>query len=249
MMTSFPIEFNFSEKTNLAVFVILITTISFIVYWFAAKSSRIHAAFYSRFSFDDASRKHIFFTKYLGFFVLGIIPLILVMVLFDVSCSDIGLTFRKETFLYSLFWTLALSVIVIPMAYFSAKKPSNLLNYPQIRAKEWTRKTFYINLLGWAIYLFGYELLFRGLLLFLIIDAVGVPVAIAINIMMYSISHVPKGLAETIGAIPLSIVLCLLTLKSGTIWIAFFVHIALSFTNSLTALKYHPEINYIHWKK
>jgi hypothetical protein len=44
-------------------------------------------------------------------------------------------------------------------------------------------------------------------------------------------------------------VLCILTLKSGTIWIAFFVHIALSFTNSLTALAHHPEITYIHWQK
>ena len=235
-------------KANAASFVILFSTVSFLFYYFVASSNRIKSSFYNRFSFDDASRKHIFFTKYLGFFVLGIIPLMLVIVLFDISCRDIGLTIHKETFLFSLFWTIILSIIVIPLAYFSAKKPSNLMNYPQIRAKEWTRKTYYINLFGWAIYLFGYELLFRGILLFLTANALGTPVAIAINCMMYSVSHIPKGLVETIGAIPLSIVLCLLTLKSGTIWIAFFVHLALSWANSLTALKFHPEIN-ISWKK
>jgi membrane protease YdiL (CAAX protease family) len=85
-------------------------------------------------------------------------------------------------------------------------------------------------------------------LLFLLVDTLGVVAAIAINVMMYAISHVPKGLSETLGAIPLGLVLCILTLKSGTIWIAFFVHIALSFTNSLTALAHHPEITYIHWQ-
>ena len=66
---------------------------------------------------------------------------------------------------------------------------------------------------------------------------------------MYAISHIPKGLSETIGSIPLGLVLCVLSLLSGTIWIAFFVHIALSFTNSLTALAHHPEIKYDHWQR
>ena len=31
----------------------------------------------------------------------------------------------------------------------------------------------------------------------------------------------------------------------GTIWIAFLVHVAMAWTNNLTALKYHPEIHLI----
>ena len=73
---------------------------------------------------------------------------------------------------------------------------------------------------------------------------VGMWIAIAINTAMYSATHIPKGLDETIGAIPLGIVLCLLTIASGTIWIAFLVHVAMAWTNSLTAFKFHPEIGY-----
>jgi membrane protease YdiL (CAAX protease family) len=135
------------------------------------------------------------------------------------------------------------------MAYFSAKKPKNLVNYPQIRAKNWDRKTFYINLLCLAIYLFGYELLFRGVLLFPLAETLGIWPAIAINIALYAATHIPKGLDETIGAAPLGLVLCILTLQSGNIWIAFLVHVALAWTNSLTALRYHPDIHYTHWKK
>ena len=60
-------------------------------------------------------------------------------------------------------------------------------------------------------------------------------------------AHLLKKLTdsdETIGAIPLGIVLCLLTATSGTIWIAFIVHVAMAWTNSITALRFHPEINY-----
>ena len=134
--------------------------------------------------------------------------------------------------------------LVIPLAYFSAKKPKNLQNYPQIRAKLWTRKTLFINLLGWALYLFGYEFLFRGVLFIPLEDALGVWPAIAINVALYSATHIPKGLDETLGAIPLGVVLCLLTLASGTIWIAFIVHLAMAWTNSITALKHNPETHF-----
>jgi membrane protease YdiL (CAAX protease family) len=145
--------------------------------------------------------------------------------------------------------TLGLSVILIPLAAFSAKKPKNLVNYPQIRAKTWNNKTFRLNLFGWAIYLFGYELLFRGILLFPLVEAYGVWLAIAVNVALYSATHIPKGLDETIGAAPLGFLLCLLTLMAGNIWIAFLVHVAMAWTNSLTALKHHPEIHYSKWQK
>ena len=130
----------------------------------------------------------------------------------------------------------------------SIKKTKNLKNYPQIRAKNWTKSILFKNLLGWTLYLFGYELLFRGILFIPLIEPLGIWVAIAINISLYSATHIPKGLDETIGAIPLGLVLCLLTAASGTIWIAFFVHVAMAWTNSLTALKYHPEIQYTNGK-
>jgi len=62
---------------------------------------------------------------------------------------------------------------------------------------------------------------------------------------LYATTHIPKGLRETLGALPLGLVLCLLTLTSGTIWIAFFVHLAMALTNSFAALKFHPDMVYV----
>jgi membrane protease YdiL (CAAX protease family) len=229
---------------------IALTLICFTAYWFISQSENIKKMFYDKNDFDAASVKHIFFTKYMGFLLMGILPLLVcLIVLEETSPAYFGLCFLPSTFWFSVMWIVILSLLVIPLAYISGKKPKNLLNYPQIRAKLWTRKIFYINLIGWVIYLFGYEFLFRGILLIPLNETLGLWPAVAINVAMYSATHIPKGLDETIGAIPLGIVLCLLTLFSGTIWIAFWVHVALAWTNSLTALRFHPEIHYVNWNK
>lgn len=238
-------NFNFSwnHQDLLPVLPIILTLIFFILYWFTANSSKIKKYYYSKYSFDMAAYKHIFFTKLFGFFSMGIVPIIICLILIeDYTLSEYGLTFVNETTLFSVLWTIGLSIIVVPLVYFSAKKPKNLVNYPQIRAKVWSKKMVIINALGWFLYLFGYEFLFRGVLLFPLVESLGIWPAIAVNIALYSVTHIPKGLDETIGAIPLGFILCVLTIYSGTIWIAFFVHVVMAWTNTFTALHYNPDI-------
>tara|TARA_Y100000389_G_C17320428_1_gene442743 strand:+ start:174 stop:914 length:741 start_codon:yes stop_codon:yes gene_type:complete len=222
---------------------ILLTLVFFSIYWFTSKSKKIRKRFYNKYDHDQASLKHIFFTKYFGFFSMGVFPTIICFFyLPDLTLADLGLTLIYETSLFSLLWILGLSILIVPLVYFSAKNPKNLINYPQIRAKVWTKKMIFINALGWFLYLFGYEFLFRGVLLIPLIEPLGMWPAITINIALYSATHIPKGLDETIGAIPLGFVLSLLTISSGTIWIAFIVHVVMAWTNTFTALKFHPDM-------
>lgn len=224
---------------------VLCALVFFTAYWFIAKSEKIKASFYKKYDFDNASASHIFFTKCAGFILMGVIPVIVCLLLIDgLSFEDLGIAFYNKTAFFTLVWTAGLCALVVPVAYFSAKKPKNLINYPQIRAKTWTKQIYVKNLAGWALYLLGYELLFRGVLFMPLAATLGIWPAVAINTALYSATHIPKGLDETIGAIPLGAVLCLLTAASGTIWIAVIAHIAMAWTNSLTALKHHPEIHY-----
>ena len=244
-MSLYTIDWNWTALDLKICLPILSTLVFFSIYWFTSKSKKIKAIFFNKYDHDQASLKHIFFTKYFGFFSMGIFPTIICLFyLPDITLEKLGLTFIIETSLFSLLWILGLSVLIIPLVYFSAKKPKNLLNYPQIRAKVWTKKMLFINALGWFLYLFGYEFLFRGVLLIPLIEPLGMWPAIAINISLYSATHIPKGLDETIGAIPLGFILCLLTISSGTIWIAFIVHVVMAWTNTFTALKFHPEMQF-----
>jgi membrane protease YdiL (CAAX protease family) len=236
----------FWREEDITVFLpIMLATVFFAVYWFVAKSEKLKNWFYHKYDFDLASVRHITFNRLVGFMAMGVLPGITALLFIPgYTLAGFGVGFRAETWLFTLAWTIGLAAVVMPLAYFSARKPRNLINYPQIRAKVWTRRTVVVNALGWALYLFGYEFLFRGILLFPLVEQIGVWPAIAVNIALYSATHIPKGLEETIGAIPLGLVLCLLTLASGTIWIAFLVHLAMALTNSFTALKFHPEMQY-----
>ena len=62
---------------------------------------------------------------------------------------------------------------------------------------------------------------------------------------MYSATHIPKGKQETFGAIPFSIILCLITVSTGNMWTAALVHIAMAYTNTLTSFKHQPEMNFV----
>jgi membrane protease YdiL (CAAX protease family) len=245
MYQFFLINSGWDNQNTRIVIPIMCTLVFFVIYWFVSQSEKIRDHFYRKYEFDSASVRHIFFTKYFGFFTLGVAPaLVCLLAIPEISLSDLGFAWISKTVFFSFIWTLGLCAVVIPLAYFSAKKPKNLINYPQIRARIWSRRTLLVNLAGWAVYLFGYEFLFRGVLLFSLYEPLGLWPAVAINIALYSATHIPKGLAETIGAIPLGLVLCILTLASGTIWIAVFVHVAMAWTNSLTALIFHPDIQY-----
>ncbi len=222
---------------------IIMATIGFSTYWFIAHSQKIRNRFFENKDISQASIHHVLFTKYAGFVFMGIIPLVVsLFVLPQYNLADYGLTIIPETTLTSLAWIVGLAVIIIPVASISARNPKNFVNYPQIRAKEWNTSLKVKNAMGWAAYLFGYEILFRGILLFPLVAQFGVWPAVAINVALYSSTHIPKGLDETVGAIPLGIVLSLLTLLTGTIWIAFLVHLTMALTNSFTSLKFNPEM-------
>ncbi len=239
------IDLSWKEEYISSFLPIILALFFFSCYWFIANSEKIKQYFYDKYDFDTASYRHIFFTKIVGFISMGVVPVIFCLLFIDaIPFEKYGVTFIPQTALFSLAWILGLSAVLIPIAYYSAKNPKNLLNYPQIRSKIWTNKIVLINASGWLLYLFGYEFLFRGVLLVPLVQSLGVWPAIAVNIALYSATHIPKGLDETIGAIPLGLVLCMLTLLSGTIWIAFIVHVVMAWTNCFTALYYHPEIHY-----
>lgn len=247
MMNDFlnvDLSFNYQD---LRVFIPVVgALIGFMIFWFAWQSDKLKQKLIDKYGEDKGLANLVIYTKILGGFSMGVLPAVAYLIAFpETTLSELGLGLHQETLLTTALWTLGLGALMVFLMANNAKKPENLVHYPQIRAKVWDRKMFRGNLAGWAIYLFGYEFLFRGVLLFPLVEAIGLWPAIAVNIGLYSATHIPKGLTEAIGAIPLSIVLCLLSVSTGSIWIAVIVHIAMAWTNTTIALKHHPEMQYI----
>ena len=79
-----------------------------------------------------------------------------------------------------------------------------------------------------SVFLFAYEIFFRGILLFTLIDVFGLILGIVICTLLYVLIHAFDSKAEILGAIPFGIVLCLLSYYTQSILLPFIIHIGLS---------------------
>lgn len=187
---------------------------------------------------------HVFFQKLTGFFLMGILPYISVLIFLPDTPFHYGLV--SELHAGDYLYILVPSAILIVLNYFFAGKPENLQQYPQMRIETWTPTILSLNAFGWAVYLLGYEYLFRGVFFFGILPIVGFYQAIAINTIVYSLAHLSKGPKETLGSIPLGILMCIISFKTGSIWASFLIHLAMAWSNEYFALYHHPDM---HFKK
>lgn len=222
---------------------IALVTIGFSIYHFYSISDKVRSKFVQKFGEKRGITRAIWSHRFVGAMTIGILPALIMILWLGKGPSDYGIDFKNHDI--SLYWIFGLALIIIPMNFFNSKKEKNLAFYPNVRELEWTKKMVATNAFTWCAYLFGYELMFRGLLLFATVPLLGEWPAIILNAALYALVHVPKNLEETIGAVPLGIILCLVTLTTGTIWVAFFVHITLALSNFFFSLRHHPEMKII----
>jgi len=217
-------------------------SLGFIGYYFIANAKSFHAVFIRTFGEEKTLIWWIVFQKFTGVVFLGIIPALIGLTILSKTPADFGI--KGGNALITFYWIFLLAAVIIPMSLIFARKPDNIKNYPQIRAKQWDMRLILVNTLSWAAYLFAYEFLFRGFLLFSCEPTLGALPAIAINTAIYAFVHIPKGIKETIGAIPFGILLCIITLQTGTIWVAFIAHVILSQSNEYIALYTNPAMQF-----
>ena len=225
------------------VLVIALLTIGFVTYWFLAESSALRQRMVTADGEMPDNTRWVVFQKLMGFLFLGAIPLGVVLGVLPHTLTDYGLSFANTS--TSLLWVFGLACLVVPLNVNAARRPTNLEYYPMIRATRWSPRLVLTNALATTAYLFAYELMFRGILLSVCVMMLGVWPAIAINVALYSTTHLPKGPAETIGAIPFGLLVCYITLTTGTIWVAVVIHIILSLSNDYLSVHYHPSMQFV----
>lgn len=240
------IDFTFPNEARMIFFPIVIGLIGFCVFWFTYQSDKIKLKYFKKYGEEKGWVEFIFFTKVLGGFSMGVFPLVACLLLLpNTGLSDYGILIDSDKVGTSIIWTIALSIIFVLVGTFGARKEKHWELYPQMRIKRWESSYINKNILGWVIYLMGYEILFRGVLLFALLPVVGFWPAVGINIIMYSGTHIPKGIVETVGAAPLSLVVCILAIHCGNVWPIAISHIFLATSSFFTALKRNPELQII----
>ena len=177
--------------------------------------------------------------KLTGFFLFGAIPFIIFIFILKSGFRESGLTAGVT----SKYWYLLVIMPVFAglMSYFSSRNSKNWSISPQMRIKEWDLQHVLLSFSGWLIYLVGYEFMIRGLLWFLCLAAFGFWPALIINVVIYSLIHIPKGIILTIGTIPVGILFCLLTSLTGSFILALATHVAISVSNDVFSVLNNPD--------
>lgn len=197
---------------------------------------------------DDPALLIRFLSKKIwGLIAMGILPAAAWILLLNKPLRSFGLTLDAVL----KYWPWLLLTIAVPVLLnaFLARNPKIHKMYPQLRINSWTPGLFMLNALGWVFYLLGYEYLFRGILLFGVYEDWGFWGAIATNTAIYSLAHFNKGPGETLGAIPFGVLLCLITLSTGTIWFALLAHLSLALSNDYFSIRYNPDMKFINRKE
>ena len=108
-------------------------------------------------------------------------------------------------------WFAALTALVIwPAVAVSGYRgpPGGRRNHPElpvVPSQPWSTATLLTDAVSWGLYLFAYELLFRGFLLFPLAAALGEWSAVLATSALYAAAHADKGPTEVAASAALGV--------------------------------------------
>lgn len=232
-----------SSSQNEIGLIIFLTLLFYYFYYYTGKSKIAITYLQNTFSNQSPEIVKFLFNKLSGALFLGLLPAILYSAFFHTSLINrFGLS---PDFLTNNWEPIFILVIVIYSILFLRHRSKPTISSLQMNFKKWDIQLFTINAFGWMIYLFCYEFLFRGILLFESFDHFGFWPAIAINITIYSAIHMVYGKEQAIGALIFGAIACYFALDRGTILIPFFMHASLSIFSDYFSIKQNPELSFV----
>ncbi len=165
-----------------------------------------------------------FIGDFITFFVLGIL---IIKFGFKEKLSDYGLRLGdiKTGFSFSL---LFLSVMII-LIWFVSATPAFAEKYPHLSSAKSNWNTLLIYEAGMLLYMFAWEFMWRGFMLFGLEKKFGY-YSVLIQMIPFVILHNGKPFLETFGAIFGGIALGILALRTRSIYYCVITHIGVMFS-------------------
>lgn len=221
---------------------ITFTTLGFTLYHF------LNNSYFKKLNWKGSSQdnnlRNVLLQRLSGITIYGILPAFLFILLAEGGNLSY---YTGKLSLQTFYWLVPAAGLLILVSYLNAGSESNFALYPEIRNREWNISLLFLSALSWIVYLLAYEFAFRGLLFIPAYNLFGFWPAVILNTGIYSLVHVPKSLNEGVGAVFLGFVLCLLVVKTGSFWIAFFAHVVLALSNEWFSISKNPDIKML-WK-
>lgn len=225
----------------LAAIAVLSVFLLFFLYYYTA-DKKIAGKWLIRPLFPSIRNESVDFLSYKlsGIIFTGVVPFIVFLGILNLSPSRVGFVAgRTPGYWYIL---LVLILITLTVSFFSSKSTKIRARSPELRLKDWYPKHVILSAGTWVLYLLGYEFLFRGVLWFMCVEAFGFWPALTINIILYSLVHLPQGVRMAVGTIPVGIIFCLLSSLTGSFLPAFIIHSFIAVSTEMFSLYHEPEV-------
>ncbi len=235
-------EFAWKSEYLVPVVVLLTAGLGFVLYFFTSFSSRYRAALKKKYDQQKAEIIYVLSEKLSGVIFLGILPAVAIAIILKVNILEMGITTINHTI--SPLWYIGVSILITSVNFLFKPNAHHQKMYPQMRIPEWSARPLILDGIGWLFYLLAYEFMFRGFVLFLLVPVLGVWPAIMVSTVMYALAHVPYQMPEAVGAFPFGVFMCMITLYTGNIWLAYVIHVSLAVSNNVSGVFHHPDMKF-----
>lgn len=170
--------------------------------------------------------------EYLYWFIgetipLFILPLLIIKFLFKEKIRNYGVSAGNISL--GIKYTILFSIVMIIIVWFSSANAEFAGRYPHIQEAKMNWTIFFIYELGMLIYMFNWEFVWRGYMLFGLEEKFGF-YAIFIQMIPFVILHNGKPFLETIGAIFGGIALGFLAYRTRSVFYPVLVHFITMFS-------------------
>lgn len=155
------------------------------------------------------------------FFTFFILPVLIIKTLFKEKIKDYGISFGD--YKTGLKITIIFLLVMIPLVWFASSQNDFIKTYPQLKQARGSWQTFFIFETGLLIYMFAWEFIWRGFMLFGLEKKFGY-YSVLIQMIPFLILHNGKPPLETFGAIIGGIALGILALRTRSIFYCVIVH-------------------------
>jgi membrane protease YdiL (CAAX protease family) len=182
----------------------------------------------------------VFYKRVSAFFLFGVCPIIIIKILLRDSIANFGLS-RGYGKLPFAFITPVLVLTFLNMLFFSRRRKI-YSRYPEIRGARVSRFYFVMSAITYSMYLYGYECLFRGFLLFGLRKPIGDLPAAVVSMTFVTLAHLGTSLPVILGSMISGIIFPYISLLSGSIWYVFLLHVFIGVGMDYLCVKYRIKI-------
>ena len=172
-----------------------------------------------------------FIYHHVGFFVILGCGSVLLGAVLGLGPRKLGLTLGDAAF-GAKFCAIVIPLIVVPLTLAGSYAGDVAAEYPVAKSALNGPWPFAIHACFYMLYYVGWETFFRGYILFGLNERFGAQAAILIQTIPSVLIHTSivasgKPFAETLGAVPVGIILGWLAIRTRSIWYGFAIHAAI----------------------